>query len=222
MWLIRKNSVRSYSMIIINFKNYKHGRESLALAKKIQRFLPKAIVSVSSTDIFLVSKNTKLSVFAQHVDFLDSDRATGFLTAEAVKSAGAKGTLVNHSEHPLKSEEVKRIVQMANEKNLKVILCVPTIKQAKKFLHLKPWAMAFEDKKLVGTKKSITKYRKRKVKKFAKILGKTEIISLCGAGIHSAKDVKAAKEFGCKGVLIASAIANSRDPGKFLKALGKV
>ncbi len=209
-------------MILINFKNYVHGNKSLALAKKIQKHLPGAIVSVPATDLSRIKKETKLKVFAQHVDISDSNRATGFLTPETIKSAKVNGSLLNHSEHSLPYKQIKQSIELANKHKIKIVLCVPTIGQLKRFIPLKPWAMAFEDKKLVGTKKSITKYRKRKVKKFARILKSTNIIPLCGAGINSAKDVKAAKEFGCKGVLIASAIANSKNPERFLKAISKL
>jgi triosephosphate isomerase len=40
---------------------------------------------------------------------------------------------------------------------------------------------------------------------------------LCGAGITSGEDVAAALILGCKGVLVASAVANSQSPEKFLK-----
>ena len=49
--------------------------------------------------------------------------------------------------------------------------------------------------------------RIRDDKKKRIVLLDTGIIPLCGAGVHSAKDVVAARKLGCKGVLIASAIA---------------
>lgn len=209
-------------MILINFKNYVHRKSSLDLAKKIQRYLPRAAVSVSPVDLALISKNTKLKVLAQHFDKEESDRATGFLTPQAVKSTGAFGSILNHSEHRLKEKEIINLVWLAHKHNIKVVLCVPTIRAAKKLMHLKPYAMAYEDKKLVGTGKSITKYRKGKVKKFAKLLRSKDIIPLCGAGVSTAADVKAAYDYGCKGVLIASAIADARNPDKILRDLSKI
>ena len=50
---------------------------------------------------------------------------------------------------------------------------------------------------------------------------KTKILPLCGAGISTAEDVKEAYNLGCKGVLISSAIAKSKNPIQLLKQLRK-
>ncbi|MFH1290051.1 MAG: triose-phosphate isomerase [Nanoarchaeota archaeon] len=212
-------------MIIINFKNYTSGDKTLRLAKKIEKYLPKAIVAVPAVDIRGIAEKTKLHVFAQHIDAIGG-RATGFLLPETTKAVGAQGTLLNHSEHPLPYRVLKRAVPRAHKAGLRVILCAPTIRDAKKLLKLKPEAIAFEDKKLIGTKKSITQYRIEEVKKFAELLNNSPhgCVPLCGAGINSAEDVKASHNLGCFGVLIASAIAKA--PAKkaeaFLKDLSKI
>ena len=87
---------------------------------------------------------------------------------------------------------------------------------------LAPYAIAFEDPKLVGSGKSITQYRSSDVKKFAELFKNSKIIPLCGAGINSADDAKEAYALGCKGVLIASAIANVNKPEKLLKEIAEI
>jgi triosephosphate isomerase (TIM) len=208
-------------MIIINFKNYTYGDKTVKLAKKIEKYLPKAIAAVPAVDIPGVASKTKLKVFAQHVD-TTSGRATGFLLPETAKVVGARGTLLNHSEHPLSFKTLKQAVQRAHKAGLRVVLCAPSIKEAKKLMKLRPKAIAFEDKKLIGTGKSITEYRQDEVKKFASLFRKSPIIPLCGAGISSSKDITTAKKLGCKGVLIASAIAKnptSKATEKLLKEI---
>jgi len=210
-------------MIIINFKNCVAGKKALTLAKLIEKHLPHAIVAVPSVDIEEIHLKTKLRVFAQHVDAIKG-RATGFLLPETTKSVGASGTLLNHSEHPLPFKILKQTIQRTHKAGLRVVLCAPSIKEAKKFIPLKPWAIAYEDPKLIGSGKSITEFRTEEVKKFAQLFKKTKIIPLCGAGINKVEDVKAAKKLGCKGVLIASAIATA-SPKKaedFLKGLAKI
>lgn len=195
-------------MIVINFKNYKTGKEALELARTIEKYLPKAIVAVPAVDIEKIAQKTKLTVFAQHVDNTASPkRSTGFVTPNIIKKAGAKGSLLNHSEHQLSESLIKKTISELDEAKLKTILCVPTLKIAEKLKKLNPWAMAFEDIELIATNKSITQYRTNEIKRFVETLKDTMIIPLCGAGIHSAEDVAAAKKLGCKGVLIASAIA---------------
>lgn len=196
-------------MIIINFKNYVFGDRALALARLIEKRLPEAVVAVSPVDVGYISKHTKLNVLAQHVDFCKSEmRSTGFVTARAIKSYEAFGSLVNHSEHQLKKEEVNKVLSVLKENKLNSILCAPSLKEAKKLKTAQPYALAFEDAELIATKKSITSYRKKEIVKFVKLLSRTNIIPICGAGINSVEDVEAAQALGCRGVLISSAVAN--------------
>ena len=204
-------------MIVINFKNYKTGSEVLKLARKI----PKGtIVSVPAVNISEISKKTKLKVYAQHIDYQEKGRNTGFLIPEVVKKAGASGSLLNHSEHPISITDIHKTIIRAKTLGLKVILCTRSLRGMKGILtikRLKPYAIAFEDPKLIATGKSITKYESNSVSKFAKTLKGTGIIPLCGAGISSQNDHKEALRLGCKGVLVASAVANSKNPGKFFR-----
>jgi len=204
-------------MIIINFKNYKQGREVLKLSKKIEKHVPKAIVAVPPMYLGFVSFRTKLRVFAQHVDYQSSDKTTGFILPKGIKNAGAKGTLLNHSEHKIKLEEIKKTIKECSKLNLKVVACASNLKEAKEIKKFKPFAIALEDKELISTGKSITKYNPKSIKNFIDIMKKTKIIPLCGAGINSKEDYDEALKLGCKGVLIASVIANSKNPERFLK-----
>ncbi len=206
-------------MIIINFKNYKRGKDALELARTIFLYANQAIVAVSSPYIKEISGNTGLKVYAQHVDYHEAGRSTGYVIPESIDENGAKGTLLNHSEHPLSIEVIKKTMKRCNERGLKVVICVKNITQAKKFKALNPYAMAFEDPKFIASGKSITSMEPDALSKFVKVLSDTNIIPICGAGISSGEDVKKAYEIGCKGVLIASAIADSHNPEKILKEI---
>jgi triosephosphate isomerase len=127
--------------------------------------------------------------------------------------------LLNHSEHRLKEEIIEKIILKANKLNFKIILCIKNLYEVEKYKRLKPHAIAFEDPHLISTGKSITKYNSESIKKFVKILKGTKIIPLCGAGINSKEDITEAKRLGCKGVLIASAIAEAKNPEKILRGL---
>lgn len=209
-------------MIIINFKNYKQGREVLKLSKKVEKYIPKAIVAVPPMYLGFVSFRTKLKVYAQHVDYQSSDKTTGFTLARSIKKSGAKGTLLNHSEHKIKSEEIKKTIKECEKLKLKVIACASNLREAKEIKKFKPFAVAFEDPKLISTGKSITKYRTNDLKKFISLFKKTKIIPLCGAGINSKEDILEAKKLGCKGVLVSSAVANSKNPERFLNNVSRV
>lgn len=210
-------------MIVINFKNYSTNLKLIARAHLVEKYLSKAIIAVPTTDIFEITAETKLKVFAQHIDWQRKGRATGFIIPEEIKDDGAVGSLLNHSEHKLNLSVIKKTMKRTSQAKLKIILCAASITEARAFIKLKPWAIAFEDPKLVGTGKSITHYRSDEVRKFAQLFKNKKIISLCGAGIHDAEDVKAAKKLGCKGVLISSAIAAAptKKAEKLLKELMK-
>ena len=208
-------------MIIVNFKDYVHGKKALILAKRIEKHLPKAVIAVSAVDIFNIKVNTKLEVYAQHVDLSPEQRSTGFITIGAIKALRISGTLLNHSEHPIGLDEIDLIVANLKKVKLRAIVCAPALKFVKELLKLKnkPYAIAFEDPRLIATERPITMYSRDDLIRFVKILRGKEIVSICGAGISSLEDVIVARELGFNGVLIASAIANAKQPDKLLNDL---
>ncbi len=204
-------------MIIINFKNYVSGAQVLDLVQKIEIYYSKAIVSVPFLDLIQLVKNTTLSVWAQHVDYQEVGRSTGSVVVEHLIGAGATGSLLNHSEHPLNFADIKKTIKHANEVGLKLAVCASTLAVVKQLLLLKPYAIAFEDKKLIATGKSITEYDTAILVKFVALLKESESLPLCGAGITTGADVAKALTLGCKGVLVSSVVANTQNPEKFLK-----
>jgi triosephosphate isomerase len=217
-------------LIVVNFKTYQQGKKAVKLAKKINKLKSKKIIiSVQAPDIYEISKVTKktsgVKIYSEHVDWQKPGRATGFILPETVKSDGAKGTLLNHSEHPISWKILKKTIKRCKKLNLKIIICVSSLKQAKKALKLTPLAIAFEVPELIASGKAISTYQPENVKKFSKIVDrynkkhKKKILALCGAGISSPEDVKSALKLGCQGVLIASAITKSKYPDKILKKM---
>lgn len=209
-------------MIVINFKSYKFGKEAVKLAGMIRRHLPNAIVCVNFVDIISVGEVNK-KVYSQHVNYNRDGRGTGYVYSNALKSVGARGTLLNHSEHRISLDKIKERLVECKKSGLEVILCAANMREVKIFskLNLKPYAIAFEDPKLIGSGKSITEHKSKDIVKFVRILKDSGIKSLCGAGISSALDVEKARELGCDGVLIASAIAKVKNPEKLLSELRK-
>jgi len=194
-------------MIIVNTKNYLEEKDLKSLIKKIEKANKEVIVSVPAIYLKEISKSTKLNIYAQHLDPVLYETTTGAVTPKAVKKIGVKGSLINHSEYQLLLGEIKIIVEQCKKYDLKSIVCASDLREVKQIIKFNPTAIAFEDPKLISSGKSITKYNPKIINKFVKILSKTKIIPLCGAGISSKEDIKAAKDLGCKGVLIASAIA---------------
>ncbi|MDO8467914.1 MAG: triose-phosphate isomerase [Nanoarchaeota archaeon] len=191
-------------LIIINFKNYKKGKQVLDLAIKIQKYLPNSIVAVPSPEIKEVSSKTKLKVYSQY--YYNNTNS---------------GTLLNHSEHKLSFSVLKKQVEVCKKLKLKTLVFASNINEARRIMKLKPTMLAYEDSKLIGTGKSITSYKTNEVKEFAKLLKGKKIIPLCGAGISNKEDIQEARRLGCKGVVISSAIANSKFPNKILKSISE-
>jgi len=222
--LLSTEDGRFLKMIVINFKNYKFGKETVELAKKIEKYLPSAIACPSALDAGDVSCSTKLKVYAQHVDNFDGDRATGFVLAGGLKKLGVRGSLLNHSEHRIPEKEIAETIAKCNSLGLKIILCAESVAEARRFISLKPEAIAFEDRDLIGSGKSITDYKSDEVKKFVGVLRGSGVKALCGAGVSSAEDVRVAFELGCDGVLIASAIVKGdlEKAEKLLREISRV
>ena len=197
-------------MIVVNFKNYKRGKEALKLARSVEKFLGRnAIVCLRDQDIERVTEGAGLKVYSQFYSPAEGKR---------------QGTLLNHSDYRISISEIRRSLLACEREGLEVILCAATLGEIKKFLSLKvkPMAIAFEDSKLIGSGESITKYRAEDVGRFALMLKGTGILPYCGAGISDADDVREAYRLGCEGVLIASAIANVDKPERILKEIAEV
>jgi len=195
--------------IVINLKTYRQGDKVRQLVHAIERANERAIVCVQATDLYKVVKDTKLRVFAQHVDPFKAGRNTGYVIIDDIKAQGVRGSLLNHSEHKVPLKQIKETINLCRKNNLKIIACASSIAEVKDLIDLNPWAIAYEDHELISTGKSITQYDSESVQKFAKMLENTRIISLCGAGISSKEDILKAEELGCKGVLISSVIAKN-------------
>lgn len=209
-------------LIIINFKTYKEatGANALKLAKKLEK-APKdnLMLAVSALDLPVLSKKTRLKLLSQHIDPFKYGAHTGDILPEEVKIDGAYGVLINHAEDRIPFPLLKKTIQRAKEAKLKTIVCSASLSEIKKITPLKPYAIAFEVPSLIGTGKAISRYKPRSVINFVKLLKKTKIIPLCGAGVSTKEDIESALNLGTKGVLIASAIVKARNPGKKLKEI---
>ncbi len=201
-------------LVIINFKTYQQGKKSIELAKKIERVNKNILIGVQASDIYEIAKATKLKVYSQHIDFFRPGRHTGYILPEAIKKDGAKGTFLNHSEHPLKFSILKKTIKRCKKLSLKTAVFAKDLKEAKKIQKLKPNYLIIEPPELVGGKISVSKAKPDLIEKISKEL-KTKFI--VGAGIHTKEDVKVAMKLGASGIAISSAITKAKNPGKKLK-----
>ena len=136
--------------IIINLKNYPEvlGRGSLRIAEAAQRASLKTgaqvIVAPPGPMVALVASMVAIPVFSQTVGNETGDKTTGAFLPEAVRAAGAKGTLLNHSESSRPLSELKRLVPSLKGLPLAVCLCAGTTPQAVILARLEPDYLAVE------------------------------------------------------------------------------
>lgn len=203
-------------ILLINFKTYASaaGKNAVKLAKICRQVSKKTktkiIAAPQIADINQVSRI--IPTISQHVDYFEQGRATGYVLPETIKADGAIGSLINHSEHKLRLDAVKKTIQRCRKLKLKTFVCAASLNEVKKIKKFKPDYIAFEVPELIGTGVSISKVKAGSVKKFTDLLKKTKIIPLIGAGVSTGEDVKAALRLGCKGVLAASAVTKAKNP----------
>jgi triosephosphate isomerase len=210
-------------LFVINFKTYVIGEKAVKLAKICEqvskKFKASIAVAVQPTDILAVSASVDIPVLAQHVDPIKPGSHTGWILPEAVKEAGACGSLVNHSEHKLNHNQMRETIRRLKNLRLLSVVCAPTPGKAQDILKLKPDIIAIEPPALIGTKNSVSKKSPKVISDTVKIAKNTPV--LCGAGIHTKEDITISQQLGAQGVLIASGICKAKDPKKALTQLVK-
>lgn len=195
-------------MLLINFKEYKKEAGAVKLAKICERAAKQTktriIITVRRQDLKKISKAVKIPVYLQ------------FITDSVPKQA--KGTLLNHSDHPISNKTLNQRIKLAKKSGIKTITCCTNTKRAKEIDKMKPDYIAIEPKELIGGKVSVSQARPELISKTVKAVKAPVLV---GAGIRNSKDVKKALELGAKGVLVSSAVAKSRNPENVLKGILK-
>ena len=129
--------------LVINFKTYEEatGRNAETLAKICRDVLrendAEIIVCPQYADLKMVS-NFGVKVFSQHIDPVLPEKNTGAITALSVKSSGAFGTLLNHSEKKLTPAQLKQCVSIAKDYGLTVLCFTKDLKETREVLKLEP------------------------------------------------------------------------------------
>jgi len=211
-------------LVLVNFKAYLEGTgvNALQLAKIAEGVSSETGVSVAVapqlTDIRMIADQVEIPVYAQHVDAIDAGAYTGHILAEAVKEAGAAGTLINHSERRLKLSEIDDLVRKARSVGLLSVVCTNTAAVSAASAALGPDMVAIEPPELIGTGIAVSKARPEIVTDTVSLIKRIapQVVVLCGAGITVGEDVKAALKLGTEGVLLASGVVKAKDQKKAL------
>ena len=212
-------------IVIVNFKTYAEGtgKKALELAKAAEEVSRETGISFAVApqfvDIPTIVHQIDIPVFAQHIDPIKPGSHTGHILPEAVKEAGATGTLINHSERRLRLADIDAAIMRARELGLVTVTCTNNTSVSAAAAALNPDMIAVEPPELIGTGIPVSKAKPEVVTSTVESVKRinSEVTVLCGAGITSGEDVAAALKLGTEGVLVASGIVKAKDPYKVMK-----
>ncbi len=142
---------------------------------------------------------------------------TSMKIVKMLKDAGAKGTLLGHSEHKLDQDTLAKSVELGKAVGLKIMICVDSLSELKHSLPLQPDFIAYEPPELIGGQVSVASAQPDIIKQATAISAHLPLI--VGAGVHTPLDIKTSLALGAKGVLVASDILTAADPEKELTEL---
>ena len=216
-------------IILVNFKTYLEatGKRAVELAKIAEKVSSETGVYIGVapqfTDIQAIAREVEIPIFAQHIDPIMPGSHTGQILAEAVKEAGAIGTLLNHSERQLTLGDIAAAIKRGKEVGLTTCVCANSPEVSAAVAALNPDMLAVEPPELIGTGIPVSKAKPEVVTRTIKLVKaiNPKMTILCGAGISSGEDIVAALKLGTKGVLLASGIVKSKEPYKILMEMAK-
>lgn len=214
-----------FPVLITNFKTYESatGVRALELAKLHEEVAKEYGVNFAVCpqvmDIWMVASQVKIPVFAHHFDAVTHGQFTGHILPEALKMAGADGSLLNHAEKRIPFSQIADSLNRAREVGFFTVVCARDLKEAKEIAALNPDAVAIEPPELIGGDISVSSASPDIISKAVKEIPRVPVI--VGAGVKTGEDIKIALKLGAKGVLVASGVTRAADPRKVLTEFAK-
>ena len=211
-------------IVILNYKTYleSSGEKALLLAKDLESVYDETgipmIASPQAIDISKIKDETSIPVYAQHIDPITPGGNTGSNLLESFIANGIDGTLLNHSEKRMKLADIESVVSQAKKANIISCVCSNNVATSEAVATLAPNYVAVEPPELIGTGIPVSKAEPEivtgTVEKVKNINKNVKV--LCGAGISTGEDMKAAIDLGAEGVLLASGIIKAKSPKQAL------
>ena len=205
-----------YPILIVNLKTYIDSLDdAIAVAGIVEKVSKDTGVNIvlCPSHISLQEISKIVPTFAQSIDPIEHGAHTGHVLAHEVKKAGALGTLINHSEHRISFDDIKKCIEICKKVGLISCVCAHSEEDVEKIARLRPDIILAEPPELIGGDISVTTVNPDIVKNSVRIVKNispnTKV--LCGAGVKSGDDVRKAIELGADGVGVASGIVKARD-----------
>lgn len=214
-------------VIAINFKTYIEatGERALKIAKAAEEVYKETgvtiVVAPQLADLYRIAQEVEIPIFAQHIDPIKPGSHTGHVLPEAIKEAGAVGTLLNHSENRMILADLEVAIRRAEEVGLMTMVCSNNPAVSAAVAALTPNYVAVEPPELIGTGIPVSKAKPEVITNTVELVKKVNagVKVLTGAGISTGEDVKKALELGTVGVLLASGVTKAKDPEKAIRDL---
>lgn len=211
-------------IVILNFKTYLEstGQNALKLAKACEKVANETGVNIAVApqhmDIYMLAQEVEIPVFAQHIDPVGAGGHTGSVLSECAYEAGAVGTLINHSEQRMKLADIDDVIKRTTAQEMISVVCTNNIETSVAAAALGPNFVAVEPPELIGSGIPVSQAEPEVVEGTVDAVQKinSNVKVLCGAGISTGDDMKAALDLGSEGVLLASGIILAKDPEKAL------
>lgn len=213
--------------ILVNLKTYKEGTGSrahmIAQAAELVAKESGATIGVAPTciDLHPLCHHFSIPVYAQHVDGIEPGAHTGHITADAIRAAGAAGSLVNHAERRLTLADIEASVRALQGLKMSSVVCTNNEATSAAAAAMTPDYVAIEPPELIGSGVSVSKANPDIIRKSVATVQAVnpKVKVLTGAGIQSGECVKIAIDLGTDGVLLASSVVKAKDPGAVLRDL---
>ena len=109
------------------------------------------VAAPQAADIYRISEETSLPIFAQHIDPISPGGHTGSSLINTLLEAGICGSLINHSENRMKLADIEEVVRLCRDNNIESCVCTNNIETSKAVATLAPTAVAVEPPELIGT-----------------------------------------------------------------------
>jgi triosephosphate isomerase len=209
-------------MIFLSLKTYQQasGDQAVKLCQIIKKVSQETnipiIPAAQPFDLYRIKQTVDIEVWAQHLDPIDPDRHFGWLSPYSAKLAGATGSVINHGEHQLDFQTIKKTVAKCRQYDLKTLVITDTIPLAKKVIQLKPDYLAFEYPELIGGQRAMIEVDPKKIKQ---LIDLSPIPVIIGAGIRTGEHVKKTVKLSGAGVILASALVKADDQEAVLQDL---
>lgn len=199
-------------------KAYLYGKKVLGFAKAADRISEKYDVQIILTpqcvDIPAIANETEhLLIFSQHMDPLEVGPGIGSVLPEAIREAGAVGTLLNHAEKRMSLSDINKAIKRADAVGLATLVCADTPEEAAAIAHLSPNMILAEPPELIGTANSVGKggdFVAKSKEMIQHINPKIRVLH--SAGIRTGEDVADIVREGAEATGSTSGIIKAENP----------